>query len=195
MTTRNLVAGWAVGAVALTFVEAIARLGDRALATAAAGLAPGEWAALAASVALFGWGEGHRALARRFVPGVVARSFALADRRPGALAILAAPLHALALVGRGAARAWLGVALIVAAVLAVRALPAPWRGIVDGGVAVALVWGLGALLSRFVAELLHDHAQRRRPALVLVRVVEVGGRGGRLVGAGDARHEVQVDVE
>lgn len=33
-----------------------------------------------------------------------------------------------------------------AAALAVSALPSPWRGIIDGAVALALSWGLVALL-------------------------------------------------
>jgi hypothetical protein len=59
-----------------------------------------------------------------------------------------APLFAMSLVfdtRKAIARAWMGVALIVLAVLAVRLLPHPWRGIVDAGVASALLWGLGAM--------------------------------------------------
>jgi hypothetical protein len=44
------------------------------------------------------------------------------------------------------ARAWLGVAGIVLAVLLVRALPDPWRGIIDLAVAAALAWGLLVLV-------------------------------------------------
>ena len=47
---------------------------------------------------------------------------------------------------RAMVRAWTGIALIVLAVIAVRALPSPWRGIVDAGVASALSWGLIALV-------------------------------------------------
>jgi hypothetical protein len=42
--------------------------------------------------------------------------------------------------------AWGGIALIVIAVFAVRAMPEPWRGIVDCGVCAALAWGFGAIL-------------------------------------------------
>jgi hypothetical protein len=47
---------------------------------------------------------------------------------------------------RTLARAWLGVALIVLAVLVVRSLPEPWRGIVDAAVAAALLVGLFAIV-------------------------------------------------
>jgi len=47
--------------------------------------------------------------------------------------------------------------LIVASVVLVRAQPAPWRGIVDGAVAVAPSWGLVALAVQFIK------AVRRNP--------------------------------
>jgi protein-S-isoprenylcysteine O-methyltransferase Ste14 len=43
---------------------------------------------------------------------------------------------------------WLGTLAIVAAVFVIRALPDPWRGIVDFAVAAALAWGLVAILRR-----------------------------------------------
>jgi hypothetical protein len=48
-------------------------------------------------------------------------------------------------------RAWISVALIVCAVLIVKALPEPYRGIIDAGVAVALAIGLGSLIQGYVA--------------------------------------------
>jgi hypothetical protein len=149
LSARGLVvAAWAIGAIALSLVEAIWRLGARASATLRAGLEPLEWAALIFVVALFLYGEGVRALQRRFVPHVVTRTVAVA-RSGGAASALLAPLYAMSLVHdapRAVARAWAGVALIVLAVVAVRELPEPWRGVIDAGVASALSWGLGALL-------------------------------------------------
>jgi hypothetical protein len=149
LSARGLVvAAWAIGAIALSLVEAIWRLGARASATLQAGLEPHEWATLIVVVALFLYGEGVRALQRRFVPHVVNRTLVVA-RGGGAVASVLAPLFAMSLVHdapRAMARAWVGVALIVVAVLAVREMPEPWRGVIDAGVASALSWGLGALL-------------------------------------------------
>jgi hypothetical protein len=144
-----LLGAWALGLVLLTFVEAIYRLGLRAFETIAAGLSAPEWAVLMVVVVAFTWGEGYRALHRRFGPRLVARAFEGAERARGPLAILALPLRALTLIGedrRAVARAWLGVALIVAAVLVVRAMPSPWRGIVDAGVSAALCFGFVSIL-------------------------------------------------
>jgi hypothetical protein len=147
-------AGWSVLAIGLAFAEAIARLGARALATVGQGLSLAEWIALAGSVLVFTWFEGYRALHRRFVPAVVARAFEVAGRSSGVLGWAAAPLRTLSLLGasrRDLVRAWVSVALITLAVLVVRALPFPWRGIVDAGVSSALLLGLCSMLVRFFA--------------------------------------------
>ncbi|MGH7464372.1 MAG: hypothetical protein ACREK1_04295 [Longimicrobiales bacterium] len=139
---------WAVAGVVTLFGEAAWRLALRGITTMRAGLTPFEWLALAALVAAFVYGEGVRALQRRWVPYVLARVERL-RMEPVLRYRLAAPLYAMSLMGppRGAARrAWAGVAAIVFAVLLVSRLPDPWRGIVDLAVAAALVWGAIALL-------------------------------------------------
>lgn len=140
---------WAIAGVGLMLLEAVARMGARTLRLLGEGLDAPAWVALVVVVAFFSYVEGYRALQKRFVPHVVARAVALGARASGCLPVLGAPLHAMSLVGathRELARAWLGVALIVAAVFLVRALPSPWRVIVDAGVTAALAWGLVALV-------------------------------------------------
>lgn len=140
---RPLVAVWGLTGVAAILGWAAFRLGRRGVDVVLAGLSPLEWVALLALVAVFVYGEGVRALQRGWLPRVADRAARLA--RDGSWALRAvAPLHAFGLVGtprRVAARAWLGVAAVVVAVLVVRALPEPWRGIVDLAVALALAWG------------------------------------------------------
>jgi hypothetical protein len=146
---RPGVFAWALVGVLATFAEAIHRLGARAIATVRGGLDPVEWVALGASVVVLGYWEGYRILQRRFAPAIVERALAVADRRAGWASSLSAPLYALSLVGdepRAMARAWGGVVAIATAVLVVRTLPAPWRGIVDAAVACALAWGLMAVV-------------------------------------------------
>lgn len=146
------IAGWAVGGVVLTFAEAIYRLGQRAVETLSAGLSPLAWAVFVVTSATFAYGEGYRALQLRFAPRVVERAFSIDVRRTRD--VLLAPLFALSLVSapsRELARAYLAVVLIVTAALLVSAMPWPWRGIVDGAVAIALIWGAIALLAQFAA--------------------------------------------
>ena len=49
---------------------------------------------------------------------------------------------------------WVFVIAIVLLVWWVRSLPQPWRGIVDGGVVLGLMWGLGVILWLFLRYLL-----------------------------------------
>jgi hypothetical protein len=136
----------AVVGVALLFAFAVFRLGRQGLEAIRSGLTPLEWGLLLILTGLFVWGEGVRALSRKWVPRVVDRAAALPRR--SLLLRLLGPLHAMGLVGgtrRGMIRAWLGTAAVVVAVVAVRALPSPWRGIVDFAVAAALAWGIVAL--------------------------------------------------
>lgn len=138
---------WAVAGLLAIFATAIFRLGDRGIATLQGGLTPAEWLALLILSAAFVYGEGIRALARRWVPFVIARAARLNAESPVRDRILA-PVHAMALVGappRTLLRAWAGVLAIGAAVLIVRALPEPWRGIIDFAVAAALICGLIAI--------------------------------------------------
>lgn len=144
---------WAIVGVVALFVEAIVQLARRGVATVRAGLEPIEWLMLAALVVAFVWGEGVNALERRWVPRVVTRA---AELRSGGRTIdrALAPIYAMSLIGaerKVLARAWVGVLLIVAAVLLVRALPEPWRGIIDLAVALALSWGLFAIVRQAVA--------------------------------------------
>ena len=142
-----IAAWWGIIGVLLALAKAVIDLGARGLQTLRGGLAPGEWAALVALVALFVYVEGMRALQRRFAPHVVARAQALRADQPLVWRVLA-PLYAFGLVGapvRALLRAWAGVAAIVVAVIIVRALPEPWRGIIDLAVAAALLWGTVAL--------------------------------------------------
>lgn len=147
---RVRTAAWAVAGVALLFADAIYRLGLRAIETIAAGLTARDWLALVLLTAAFVYGEGYRALQLRFAPRVIERAFAIDTTRVHH--VLLAPLLVISLLGapaRALFRGYLAVLLIVAAALSVSALPSPWRGIIDGAVALALSWGLAALLLQF----------------------------------------------
>lgn len=148
---QKAIAMWAVFGVAATLLEAIYRVSARAIVTLSSGLSVTEWMAFFITVLLLGYFEGYRALQKRFVPHVVARALEAGHLR-NPLWVLFAPLYALSLMGaerRAFLRAWVSVALIASAVLVVRILPEPWRGIIDGAVAIALSMGLIALAVQF----------------------------------------------
>jgi hypothetical protein len=143
-----------VTGVAAIFIDAIFQLGRRGVITMRAGLEPVEWIALVVVLVLFVYGEGERALGRRWMPHVLERAREL-ERSASLPNRLLAPLYAMSLIGapgRVLARAWIGVALIVMAVLIVREFPEPWRGIVDLSVAAALTWGFVRGAMNYVRE-------------------------------------------
>jgi hypothetical protein len=147
---------WGLLGVGLLFLSAVLSLGARGSALIRSGLQPVEWLLLAAITAAFVYGEGVRALQRRYVPFLLRRLRQLRGERAPALHRVLAPLYAMALIAappRALVRAWAGLLAIVAAVLVVRALPEPWRGLIDTGVAAALAWGLVALLREGWTEL------------------------------------------
>lgn len=154
-----LFATWGVLGVALTLLECVVRLGHRALVAVAGGLETHEWAGLFLSLVAFGYGEGYLALHKHFAPRVIARAFEPTTPR----GLWLAPLHALGLVGgarRELARAWGGAALIVLAIVLVRASPSPVREIVDAGVACALLLGLVSIALRFTARVVDERRSR-----------------------------------
>jgi len=146
---------WAMLGVGAVFAWAVWRLGGRGVTTIRSGLDPLEWVVLALLTAAFAYGEGFLALDRRWVPRLVERARRLRDDRRLFVRALA-PLYGLSLIGLGRRellQGWLGTVAIIAAVLVIRSLPEPWRGIVDFAVAVALAWGLVAVVRRFPSAL------------------------------------------
>ncbi len=145
---RAASSAWTLLGIAALFASAIYRLGGRGVATVQDGLGTGEWVALVVLTLAFVYGEGFRALERRWVPRVVVRARRV--RRERSLVVhLLAPLYGLSLIGasrKETARAWAGTLAIVLAVLVVRSFPEPWRGITDFAVAAALAWGLAAIV-------------------------------------------------
>lgn len=145
---------WAVGGVVLLLGRALHRLAPVALEPLTEGrLSTAQLALYIAWCVLNGYTEGHRGFEKRFVPRVLGRvAYLLRNKTP--LRVILAPFFAMgyfAAKRRALLSAW-GVSLaVVLAVVVVRAIPQPWRGIIDAGVVVGLGYGLGALLIFSVA--------------------------------------------
>jgi len=143
-----LIAAWGVFGVGLLLLQALVRLTPIALEPLRAGSLTALQAGTYAGWVLVSlYSEGYRGFQKAFVPRTVARAFHLA-RQPFSLLSLIAPAFCMGLVHarrRRLVTSWSVVALITLAVILVRRLPPPWRGIVDGGVVVGLLYGLVAL--------------------------------------------------
>jgi len=151
-----LILVWGVGGVAALLVQALVRMTPIALEPLSrGGLGPLETATYGVWVVVSLYSEGYRGFQRAFVPRVIARAVHL-TRAPRPLHAALAPAFAMALIHARPRRllvSWLVVALIALAVALVRALPYPWRGIVDGGVVAGLGWGLICLCIGFARAL------------------------------------------
>jgi hypothetical protein len=151
-----LIYGWGVLGVVALLLQAIVRLTPHALEPVLAGsLSLGQVFVYIAWVTFSAYAEGYRSFQGRFSPRVVARALYLSKSR-NRLGIALAPLFCMAFfhaTRRALISAWAVTVLVIAAVLIVHHLPQPWRGIVDGGVVVGLVWGTLAILTHFVRAL------------------------------------------
>ena len=141
---------WGLGGVLALFARAIVRLAPYAWQPIADGaLTPLHIALYVAWVLFNAYSEGYRAFQKAFCPRVVGRAYHLAQN-PRSLHALLAPAYCLSLFHanrRGMSVAWVMLAVIALLIALLRITPQPWRGIIDGGVVVALVWGMLALIA------------------------------------------------
>ena len=145
---RTLGVVWGIGGVAAVLVYAALSLGRYAQDAIVAGLDPAEWLVLVVNAVLMAWAEGYRGFHQRFSPRVAARALNL-YLQPTLLRLLLAPLFCagyFGATGRLRRSVWIGTGGILLAVLVFNQLPQPWRGILDAGVLVGMVWGTVTLL-------------------------------------------------
>jgi hypothetical protein len=141
-------AAWGLLGVSALLGQAAVRLTRVAAEPLAAGMPAVVFGAYLLSIGFFGYSEGYRAFQRVFAPRVVARAYYL-QSNPSLLRMLLAPLFCMGFFGTTRRRKIITWSLslgIVGIVIAVRALPQPWRGAIDAGVALALLWGVLAIL-------------------------------------------------
>lgn len=144
-----LAALWGVTGVLLLLGQASWRLGAVALeALRQPGFTPAQTVLLAVWIVASAYLEGYRAFHQQFAPRVVARALYL-SAHPRPLWVALAPLFCMALfhaTRRRLITSWTLVVAVMTMVILVRRLPQPWRGIVDAGVVIALVWGITSVL-------------------------------------------------
>ena len=91
--------------------------------------------------------EGYRGFQLRFSPRVVSRAVYLGQNPRPLWVILALPfcISLFHSTRRQKTVSWIFIGALVLLIWWVRSLPQPWRGIVDGGVVLGLVWGLAVI--------------------------------------------------
>jgi hypothetical protein len=142
--TGTLAVAWAIAGWSSVLAYAIARLSHYTLDALAGDLTVTQSVVLVSSVLIMAYAEGYRGFHCNFSPRVAARAIELARAATPVTALLA-PLYCVgyfAAPARTITRVWLGTATIVLLVLLINRLAQPWRGIIDAGVVVGLLWGL-----------------------------------------------------
>jgi hypothetical protein len=144
----TLAALWGVVGVAAIIVASLHRLLPLGQATYSHSLTWAHWLAISTWVPIATWLEGYRGFHLSFSPMVASRARYLRDH-PRPLHAVLAPLFCIGLIHATRRRVIRSTALtlgITAAVLLVRQVSQPWRGIIDLGVVGGLTFGLASLL-------------------------------------------------
>lgn len=143
------IAAWALAGVVLLLLQALYRLAPRALEPLREGTLSGFHLVLYVAFVVFSlYAEGYRGFQKAFVPRTVARAFHL-SQNPSPLAVLLAPLYAMALLHAKPRRllvSWILLVAITLCVVFLRYAPPIFRSIIDAGVVGGLTWGLVSLL-------------------------------------------------
>lgn len=147
--TGLMILAWGIGGVIGLLGNAVLRLWPLASAPLRDGsLTPALWAGYLLWIAFMAYTEGYRGFHRAFAPRVVVRGLWLA-RSPRPHLVVLAPIVCMGLIHATRKRmivSWTILLGVVGLVLAVRGLPQPWRGIIDGGVVVGLALGTASIL-------------------------------------------------
>ena len=100
--------------------------------------------------------EGYRGFQLRFSPRVVSRAVYLGQNPRPLWVILALPfcISLFHSTRRQKIVSWVFIGALILLIWWVRTLPQPWRGIVDGGVVLGLLWGHGVIWWLFVRYLI-----------------------------------------
>lgn len=143
----SLAAIWGFSGIVLLFGSAIYRLGQISWQMFSQPLSVYHWAALTFSLVFMGFSEGYRGFQCGFSPRVAARIHYL-SRHVTPLRLLLAPLFCMGFFHIRRKRQIITICLtlgIIGLVQLVHQLAQPWRGIVDAGVVLGLVWGIVSL--------------------------------------------------
>lgn len=105
------------------------------------------WLSFALIALILAYVKGYRALQRSFSPRVAARARYL-KAHPNIVRVIFAPLFCMGFFHAPKKRQVMTISVtvgVVTLIILVRLLQQPWRGIIDGGVVVGLIWGFVSL--------------------------------------------------
>ena len=139
---------WGFGGVFILIVFAIWRLAPVAVESLDYFLTPTQWLALTGNILYMAYAEGYKGFQLAFAPRIAARSLYLAEN-PTLLRIILAPLFVAGYFHTTRHRIianYILTTMIICLIILIRFLDQPWRGIIDAGVVVGLIWGLISMM-------------------------------------------------
>jgi hypothetical protein len=140
-------AAWSIAGVTLLLGSAIERLAPRITDAFRIGLTPLMWTILGLWCLFMLVAEGYRGFQQQFAPRVAARTWYLAQHGR-VLDLLLAPLYSVGYYHASRRRvitSWSLTSGIVLLIIVVSHVAQPWRGIIDTGVLLGLVYGLACV--------------------------------------------------
>lgn len=166
MLLRKLSVAWGFIGISALLGYAVFRLSQHVYISMGMELSWIHWLALIANVTFMAYSEGYKGFQKNFSPRVAARLKFLSNRAD-VLTGLLAPLFCLGYFGTTSRRqisVMLLTTMIIVLIMLVSQLSYPWRGIVDAGVVVGLMWGLVSLVY-FCAAAVFDESFSHSPEL------------------------------
>lgn len=143
----HLSIAWAIIGLTLLLIYAIARLAPRSREAISSGLSFSELIILVIWCSYMLFTEGYMGFQRQFSPRFASRMLYLFNN-PRASRVLLAPLFCMGYVGATNKRKrtiWLLTLGIICLIVGLKYVGQPWRGIIDTGVILGLVYGLVSL--------------------------------------------------
>ncbi|MDA8100112.1 MAG: hypothetical protein M0042_10830 [Nitrospiraceae bacterium] len=139
---------WGLAGVVLLLLSATLRLSPLAVDAFSYPFAWYHWLALIVIVLGMAYAEGYKGFQQAFSPRTAARARYLREN-PNVLHAVLAPFFCMGYFHATKRRKITSISLtlgIIVLIILVRFLTQPWRGIIDAGVVVGLVWGIVSLL-------------------------------------------------
>ena len=146
-TIKYLGMFWAIIGLTLILTYAIVRLTPHSIEALRRGLSFIEWIILLVWCGFMLFAEGYKGFHKQFSPRFVSRALYL-FKNPRLTYIVFAPLFCMGYIHSSLKRkltAWILSLSIVVLVLGVKLIAQPWRGIIDVGVILGLMYGLASV--------------------------------------------------
>jgi len=146
---------WGVGGLVAIIGHAITRLLPIAGDSLSSNLGWQHWGVLLLNTLLMAYLEGYRGFQRGLAPRIAERA-KLLTQHPSGVRLALAPAYCYGIISAPVREVIVRSAIIlmiIGFIVAIRMLPAPWRGLLDVGVIVGLSWGIVAIVSRSYATL------------------------------------------